>query len=214
VDPGNIVQSTSSSGLVVITQLDPISVIFTTAEDQLQPILAKMHAGQQLTVEAWDRELKNKLADGNLETIDNQIDPTTGTLKLRAVFGNTNGRLYPSQFVNARLLVEQKPNVTLLANSAIQRNSQGTYVWLVKPDQTVTVRPIMVGTTEGDESEITAGLEPGDTVVTVGVDRLEEGGKVAAEVPGEKAAGGKHGGQHNGSHEGQPGGGRSHKSAS
>jgi multidrug efflux system membrane fusion protein len=214
VDPGNIVQSTSSSGLVVITQLDPISVIFTTAEDQLQPILVKMHAGQHLTVEAWDRELKNKLADGNLETIDNQIDPTTGTLKLRAVFGNTNGRLYPSQFVNARLLVEQKPNVTLLANSAIQRNSQGTYVWLVKPDQTVTVRPITVGTTEGDESEITAGLEPGDTVVTVGVDRLEEGGKVAAEVPGEKAAGGKHGGQHNGSHDGQPGGGRSHKSAS
>src|ERR1700722_6084497 len=214
VDPGNIVQGTASTGLVVIAQLDPISVIFTTAEDQLQPILVKMHAGQHLTVEAWDRELKNKLADGNLETIDNQIDPTTGTLKLRAVFGNTNGRLYPSQFVNARLLVEQKPNVTLLANSAIQRNSQGTYVWLVKPDQTVTVRPITVGTTEGDESEITAGLEPGDTVVTVGVDRLEEGGKVAAEVPGEKAAGGKHGGQHNGSHDGQPGGGRSHKSAS
>src|ERR1700722_2851499 len=214
VDPGNIVQSTATTGLVVITQLDPISVIFTTAEDQLQPILVKMHAGQHLTVEAWDRELKNKLADGNLETIDNQIDPTTGTLKLRAVFGNTNGRLYPSQFVNARLLVEQKPNVTLLANSAIQRNSQGTYVWLVKLDQIVTVRPITVGTTEGDESEITAGLEPGDTVVTVGVDRLEEGGKVAAEVPGEKAAGGKHGGQHNGSHDGQPGGGRSHKSAS
>src|SRR5580692_2502285 len=214
VDPGNIVQSTSSSGLVVITQLDPISVIFTTAEDQLQPILVKMHAGQHLTVEAWDRELKNKLADGNLETIDNQIDPTTGTLKLRAVFGNTNGRLYPSQFVNARLLVEQKPNVTLLANSAIQRNSQGTYVWLVKPDQTVTVRPITVGTTEGDESEIVSGLSAGDTVVTVGVDRLEEGGKVNAQVPGEKAAGGKHGGQHNGSPDGQPGGGRSHKSAS
>jgi multidrug efflux system membrane fusion protein len=195
VDPGNIVQSTSTNGLVVITQLDPISVIFTTAEDQLQPILTKMHAGQQLTVEAWDRELKNKLADGNLETIDNQIDPTTGTLKLRAVFGNTNGRLYPSQFVNARLLVEQKQNITLLANSAIQRNSQGTYVWLVQPDQTVTVRPITVGTTEGDQSEITSGLEPGDMVVTVGVDRLEEGGKVAAEVPGEKPREGKPGGR-------------------
>jgi membrane fusion protein, multidrug efflux system len=207
VDPGNIVQSTATSGLVVITQLDPISVIFTTAEDQLQPILTKMHAGQQLTVEAWDRELKNKLADGNLETIDNQIDPTTGTLKLRAIFGNTNGRLYPSQFVNARLLVEQKQNITLLANSAIQRNSQGTYVWLVSPDQTVSVRPITVGTTEGDESEITSGLQPGDTVVTVGVDRLEEGGKVSAQVPGEKPAGGKRDG-------GKPGGGRSHKAAS
>src|SRR6202034_3895921 len=129
------------------------------------------------------------------------IDPTTGTLKLRAVFGNTNGRLYPSQFVNARLLVQQKPNVTLLANSGIQRNSQGTYVWLVIPARTVTVRPITVGTTEGDESEIVAGLEPGDTVVTVGVDRLEEGGRVNAQVPGDKPGAGR-------SRGGRPGGGR------
>ena len=150
VDPGNIVQATGTSGLVVITQLDPISVIFTIAEDALPPIIAKMHAGQQLTVEAWDRENKNKLAEGKLETIDNQIDPTTGTLKLRAVFANEAGKLYPSQFVNARLLVEQKQHVTLLANSGIQRNSQGTYVWLVNPDQTVSVRPITVGTVEGD----------------------------------------------------------------
>jgi len=190
VDPGNIVHASDTNALLVITQLDPISVIFTTAEDQLPPILDKMHAGQQLTVEAWDRELKNKLADGKLETIDNQIDQTTGTLKLRAVFANSNGKLYPSQFVNARLLVEQKQNITLLANSAIQRNSQGTYVWLVNPDQTVTVRPIMVGTTEGDQSEITSGLQPGDAVVTVGVDRLEEGGKVNAQVAGEAPRGG------------------------
>lgn len=186
VDPGNIVQSTGTSGLVVITQLDPISVIFTTAEDQLPPILARMHGGEELPVEAWDRELKNKLADGKLETIDNQIDPTTGTLKLRAVFANANGKLFPSQFVNARLLVEQKQNVTLLPNNAIQRNAQGTYVWLVNPDQTVNVRTITVGTTEGDQSEIVAGLDPGAEVVTIGVDRLEEGGKVSAEVPGEK----------------------------
>jgi multidrug efflux system membrane fusion protein len=211
VDPGNIVQSTATGGLVVITQLDPISVIFTTAEDQLPPILAKMHAGEQLTVEAWDRELRYKLTDGKLETVDNQIDPTTGTLKLRAVFANSNGKLYPSQFVNARLLVEQKPNVTLLANSAIQRNSQGTYVWLVKPDQTVTVRPITVGTTEGDESEIVSGLSAGDTVVTVGVDRLEEGGKVNAQVPGDKPGAVKPAG---GPHNGKQGGGRSHKAAS
>ncbi len=150
VDPGNIVQATAANGLVVITQLDPISVIFTTAEDQLPPILQQLHAGQQFMVEAWDRENKNKLADGKLETIDNQIDPTTGTLKLRAVFANADGKLFPSQFVNARLLVQQKQNITLLPNAAIQRNSQGTYVWLVKPDQTVTVRPITVGTTEGD----------------------------------------------------------------
>ncbi len=206
VDPGNIVHAADTNGLLVITQLDPISVIFTTAEDQLQPILERMHAGQQLPVEAWDRELKNKLADGKLETIDNQIDPTTGTLKLRAVFANSNGKLFPSQFVNARLLVQQKQNITLLANSAIQRNSTGAYVWLVNPDQTVSVRPITLGTTEGDQSEITSGLEPGDMVVTVGVDRLEEGGKVNAQVPGEKPRGGKPGG-------GKPGG-RSHKASS
>jgi multidrug efflux system membrane fusion protein len=226
VDPGNIVHASDANGLLVITQLDPISVIFTTAEDQLPPILEKRRAGQELTVEAWDRELKNKLADGKLETIDNQMDQTTGTLKLRAVFANSNGKLYPSQFVNARLLVEQKQNVTLLANSAIQRNSQGTYVWLVNPAQTVEVRPITVGTTEGDQSEITAGLEPGDSVVTVGVDRLEEGGKVNAQVPGDQTGDGKRGGRPGGGRPGggrpgggrpggaQPGGGRSRKSAS
>jgi multidrug efflux system membrane fusion protein len=211
VDPGNIVHASDANGLLVITQLDPISVIFTTAEDALPPILDKMHAGQQLPVEAWDRELKNKLAEGKLETIDNQIDQTTGTLKLRAVFANSNSKLYPSQFVNARLLVEQKHDVTLLANAAIQRNSQGTYVWMVKPDQTVTVRQVTVGTTEGDQSEITAGLEPGDTVVTVGVDRLEEGGKVNAQVPGDKPRNGKTG---NGSRNGTAGGGKSRKAAS
>jgi membrane fusion protein, multidrug efflux system len=219
VDPGNIVQGTASTGLVVITQLDPISVIFTVGEDQLPPILGKLRAGESLPVEAWDRELKNKLADGKLETTDNQIDPTTGTLKLRAVFANPEGKLFPNQFVNARLLVQQKPNVTLLANSGIQRNSQGTYVWLVNPDHTVAVRPITVGTTEGDESEITAGLEPGDSVVTVGVDRLEEGGKVNAQVPGDKPAGRSGGGRPGGGkpsgdgHGGgaKPGGGHSHR---
>jgi membrane fusion protein, multidrug efflux system len=219
VDPGNIVHASDANGLLVITQLDPISVIFTTAEDQLPPILDRMHAGQQLTVEAWDRELKNKLADGKLETIDNQIDPTTGTLKLRAVFANTNGKLFPSQFVNARLLVQQKQNVTLLPNAGIQRNSQGTYVWLVKPDQTVTVQPITVGTTENDQSEIASGLAPGDTVVTVGVDRLEDGGKVNAQIAGQRGRGGKSGGSSSGGSptgggkpdSGRQGKGRSHK---
>src|SRR5580658_8086131 len=216
VDPGNIVQATATTGLVVITQIDPISVIFTVGEDQLPPILEKMRSGEGLSVEAWDRELKNKLADGKLETTDNQIDPTTGTLKLRAVFANPEGKLFPNQFVNARLLVQQKSNVTLLPNNAIQRNSTGTYVWLINPDRTVNVRSITVGTTEGDQSEIAAGMTPGDTVVTVGVDRLEEGGKVSPEVPGEKSSGkgspGKSGGQRPGA--GKPGGGRSHKAAS
>jgi multidrug efflux system membrane fusion protein len=226
VDPGNIVQSTATTGLVVITQIDPISVIFTVGEDQLPPILAKMRSGDDLSVEAWDRELKNKLADGKLETTDNQIDPTTGTLKLRAVFANPDGKLFPNQFVNARLLVQQKSNITLLPNNAIQRNSQGTYVWLVSPDRTVNVRSITMGTTEGDQSEITAGLAPGDTVVTVGVDRLEEGSKVIAEVPGEKPAGKRGPGKSDGGNPGsripggrkpggeKPGGGRSPKAAS
>jgi membrane fusion protein, multidrug efflux system len=194
VDPGNIVQANSTSGLVVITQLDPISVIFTVGEDQLPPILQRMRGGEELVVEAWDRELKNKLADGKLETIDNQIDPTTGTLKLRAVFANPENKLFPSQFVNARLLVQQKQNVTLLPNNAIQRNSQGTYVWTVDENRTVSVHPIAVGTTEGDVSEITSGIEPGDTVVTIGVDRLEEGGKVNVQMAGEEPKSGKHGG--------------------
>lgn len=189
VDPGNIVQAPGTNGLVVITQLDPISVIFTIAEDQLPSVMDKLRTGQELPVEAWDRELKNKLAEGKLETIDNQIDPTTGTLKLRAVFANANYKLFPSQFVNARLMVDEKQNVTLLPSNALQRNSQGPYVWLVNPDQTVSVRPVAVGATEGDQSEIKSGLEPGDEVVTVGVDRLEEGGKVNAQVPGEKPAG-------------------------
>jgi len=197
VDPGNIVHASDTTGLVVITQLDPISVIFTIAEDQLPQVEAKMHAGAHLQVEAWDRENKNKLAVGTLDTIDNQIDPTTGTLRLRANFENKAGKLFPSQFVNARLLVEEKTGIVVVPNAAIQRNSQTTYVWLVKPDQTVTVRQISVGVTEGDQTEITSGLNAGDVMVTVGVDRLVEGSRVNAQVAGEstKDGGGKAGGK-------------------
>jgi len=193
VDPGNIVHATDTNGLVVITQLDPISVIFTVSEDQLPPVEEKLHAGQTLPVEAWDRENKNKLGSGSLETIDNQIDPTTGTLRLRATFANPVNKLFPSQFVNARLLVDEKRGVTVLPNSGVQRNASGAYVWLVQPNQRVTVRPITVGTTEGDTSEILSGLEPGDAVVTVGVDRLEDNGLVNVQVPGEEPAAGRGG---------------------
>lgn len=194
VDPGNIVHASDTNGLLVITQMDPISVIFTISEDQLPPVLAKIHAGIALPVEAWDRELKNKLGEGKLDTIDNQIDPTTGTLRLRATFENKAGKLFPSQFVNARLLVEEKTGVVLVPNATIQRNSQSTYVWLVKPDQTVTARPITAGVTEGDQTEILSGVEPGDVMVTVGVDRLIEGSKVNAQVAGEAPRGGRGGG--------------------
>ncbi len=211
VDPGNIVHASDTTGLVVITQLDPISVIFTIAEDQLPQVEAKMHVGAQLHVEAWDRENKNKLGDGKLETIDNQIDPTTGTLRLRANFENKAGKLFPSQFVNARLLVEEKTGIIVVPNAAIQRNSQSTYVWLVKPDQTVTVRQIGVGVTEGDQTEITSGLAPGDVLVTVGVDRLVEGSRVNPQVPGEatKDGDGKSGGKQGGKQGGKSGKGKS-----
>ncbi len=187
VDPGNIVHASDSNGLLVITQLDPISVIFTISEDQLPQVEAKLHGGAHLQVEAWDRENKNKLAQGTLDTIDNQIDPTTGTLRLRAIFENKAGKLFPSQFVNARLLVEEKTGVVVLPNAAIQRNSTQIYVWLVKPDGSVTVRPVTVGASEGDLTEITSGVNAGDVVVTVGVDRLLEGSRVNAQVPGEAA---------------------------
>jgi multidrug efflux system membrane fusion protein len=183
VDPGNIVQTADANGLLVITQMDPISAIFTISEDQLQVVLQKMAAGQMLEVDAYDRGGKTKLAQGSLTTLDNQIDPTTGTLKLRATFPNGKGALYPNQFVNAKLLVQEKRGVTLVSTAAIQRNSQATYVYVVKADSTVTVRPITLGTTEGDDSEVTAGLTPGEVVVMTGVDKLQEGSKVAAQIP-------------------------------
>jgi multidrug efflux system membrane fusion protein len=178
VDPGNYVTPADATGLVVITQIEPISVIFTLPEDQLPAIMERMHAGARLRVDAYDREMKTKIAQGWLATIDNQIDPTTGTVKLRANFENRDGVLFPNQFVNARLLVEEKHGVTLIPTAAVQRNAQQTYVFLVKPDSTVTVKAITIGTAEGDESEVTSGLAPGDVAVMTGVDRLQEGTKV------------------------------------
>ena len=191
VDPGNIIHATDTNALLVITQIHPISVIFTLAEDQLPVVLQKMRAGQRLRVDAYDRDWKAKLAEGWLTTLDNQIDQTTGTLKLRATFANENDALFPNQFVNARLLVEEKQGVTLLPTAAIQRNSQTTYVWVVKPDSTVTVRPVTVGTTEGDHAEITSGISPGEVVVMTGVDKLQEGSKVTSHFVGGSNRGGR-----------------------
>ena len=190
VDPGNIVQAADTNGLLVITQMDPISAIFTISEDQLQVVLQKMAAGQTLEVDAYDRAATTKLAQGSLTTLDNQVDPTTGTLKLRATFQNPKGTLYPNQFVNVKLLVQEKRGVTLAPTAAIQRNSQATYVYVVKADSTVTVRPIVIGTTEGDDSEVTSGLVPGEVVVMTGVDKLQEGSKVSTQVPPAKSAAG------------------------
>ncbi len=188
VDPGNIVHATDTNGLLVITQIEPISVIFTISEEQVPPVLERVRAGQHLPVDAYNRDLKTKLSEGALMTLDNQIDQTTGTLRLRALFNNKDDALFPNQFVNARLLVNEKHNVTLVPNTAIQRNAQTTYVYLVKPDQTVTIRPVTVGTSDADESEIVSGLSPSDVVVTTGVDKLQEGSKVNAQIGGAGSA--------------------------
>ncbi|MFZ0960937.1 MAG: MdtA/MuxA family multidrug efflux RND transporter periplasmic adaptor subunit [Terriglobia bacterium] len=187
VDPGNYVTPSQGVGLVVITQIKPITVVFTLAEDQIPPIMQRLHAGARLRVDAYDRDMKIKIAQGWLETVDNQIDPTTGTVKLRANFDNHDGSLFPNQFVNAQLLLEEKQGVTLIPTAAVQRNSQATYIWMVKPDSSVTVRTITIGTQEGDETEVTSGLVPGDQVVMTGVDRLQEGSKVRTPKSAERS---------------------------
>lgn len=178
VDPGNYVAASSATPLAVITQEDPISVIFTLAEDQLSQVVQRVNHGARLTVDAYDREMNKKIVTGVLSTIDNQIDQTTGTVKLRATFNNPGGRLFPNQFVNAKLLVQGRRGVVLLPNAAIQHNSQTTYVYLVKPDNTVTIRPIQLGAADADNTEITSGVAPNDVVVMTGVDKLQEGTKV------------------------------------
>jgi membrane fusion protein, multidrug efflux system len=197
VDPGNIIQTTTN--LVVITQIQPISVIFPLSEDQLPPVYQKMRNGQQLSVDAWDRNGTTKLATGKLTTIDNQIDQTTGSVRMRADFDNSHDELFPNQFVNVRLLVQQKNGVVLLSTAAVQLSGSRSYVWLVKPDSTVTVRDITTGTVEGGDEEITSGLQPGDEVVLTGVDKLQDGQKVNAQVQGQQNGGrGGAGGNPNG----------------
>ena len=178
VDPGNIIHATDTTGLCVITQLEPITVIFTIPEDSLPPVLEKLRAGAHLAVDAYNREQTKKIATGTLLTVDNQIDPNSGTLRFRAEFANKDHMLFPNQFVNARLLLDTKWGATVVPTAAIQRSPQGTFVYLVKADQTVTVRQVKLGPSEGDETAIDAGLAPGDRVVVEGAERLREGSKV------------------------------------
>lgn len=178
VDPGNIVHATDTNGLIVVAQDQPISAIFTVSEDQLPSLLPKIRANEKLPAEAWDHEDKNKLAEGEFSNLDNEIDQTTGTVKIRAIFANEKRSLFPNQFVNVHLLLQEKRGVTLLPTAAVQRNTNKTYVFLIKPDNSVTIREITLGTTEGEQSEVTSGLNPGDKVVMTGVDKLQEGSKV------------------------------------
>jgi multidrug efflux system membrane fusion protein len=182
VDPGNIIHATDTNGMLVITQIQPISVIFTVAEDDLPVVLRKLAAGQHLQAEAYDRANTGKIGTGTLATVDNQIDPTTGSLRLRANFDNSANLLFPNQFVNVRLLVEEKTGITLVNRAVIQRTTSTEYVYVVKDDHTVTVRPITEGVTEGDNTEITSGLAPGEVAVMTGVDKLQEGTPVTVQL--------------------------------
>jgi len=178
IDPGNIVRAGDATGLVVITQLQPITVVFTIPEDNLPPVMKKLQAGEKLSVDAYDRSDKVKLASGTLLTADNQIDPATGTVKLKALFSNSDQALFPSQFANVRMLLEVKDDATVIPVAAIQRGRQGAFVYVVKADNTVTVRPVKLGPIQAEVAAVDAGLEPGEMVVTDGADRLREGAKV------------------------------------
>ncbi len=182
VDPGNIIHATDTTGLAVITQLQPIAVDFSIPEDDLPSLETAMKADPQLPVEAFDRDFKHKLAQGNLLTTDNQIDQTTGTIKLKASFPNQDNSLFPNQFVNARLLVNTIQNATLIPAAGLQRSQQGSFVYVVKPDKTVEMRPVTVQATQGDVIAINKGLAVGDLVVTDGVDKLQQGSHVSVQT--------------------------------
>jgi membrane fusion protein, multidrug efflux system len=178
VDMGNIVHASDTTGLLVITQLQPISVIFTLPQDQLQQVLVKLRAGGQLPVEAYDRDDATKIADGKLATIDNQIDPTTGTYKLKSIFSNENNVLFPNQFVNVHMLVDTKRNLVIVPAAAIQRGPQGTYVYVVSGGDTVNIRVVTIAQTTGNNIGISSGLNGGEVVVIDGQDKLQDGSKV------------------------------------
>lgn len=188
VDPGNYVQTSSTTGIVVITQLQPISVIFSIPEDALTQVLPRMDAGAQLAVTASDRSDSHKIAEGVVSTLDNVIDTTTGTVKVRAIFDNKNDTLFPNQFVNVSLLVNTLQNVVLVPNAAILRGAPGTFVYLVKPDDTVAVQKVEVGPSDNTHTSVLQGLKAGDVVVTDGTDRLKDGAKIRIPPPSTAAA--------------------------
>jgi len=179
VDAGNIVHAADTGGLVIITQLQPITVIFTIPEDSIPAVLEQLRRGVRLPVEAYDREQRKRLAEGALLTIDNEVDPTTGTVRLKAQFPNTDNRLFPSQFVNARLRLETRRGATVVPTAAIQSSPKGPFVYVVRPDRTVAVRQVGVGVTDGDDVSIERGLAIGEQVVVEGAERLRDGAAIA-----------------------------------
>ncbi len=183
MDAGNIIRASDATGLVIITQVDPITVVFTIPQDNLPRVLKQLKAGAKLGVDAWDRDQKNKLAAGFLLSSDNQIDTTTGTIKMKAQFPNPDGLLFPNQFVNVRMVVDTKTGATLIPAAAIQRGARGTIAYVVKEDKTISMRSVTLGPVENDMVAIDGSIAPGELVVVDGIDRLREGAKVEVSAP-------------------------------
>ncbi|HEY2251206.1 MAG TPA: efflux RND transporter periplasmic adaptor subunit, partial [Planctomycetaceae bacterium] len=192
VDQGNIVHANDLTGMAVITQLQPIALVFPISQDEIPRVQKQMNAGQDLTVYAYDRNFKTKLATGKLAAIDSQVDVTTGTVRLKAVFDNEDGMLFPNQFVNARLLVDTQHDALVIPTAAKQSGPSFPFVYVVRPDETVELRPVEVGPTEGAETVITTGLVPGEIVVTDGIDKLKQDAKVSTKDPAKDVAKDKH----------------------
>lgn len=191
IDTGNMIHGSDANGLVMITQTHPIDVIFAIPTDNISAVLAHLRLGETLSVDALDRDGKTQLASGMLLTVDNQIDATTGTVKLKAEFTNADDKLFPNQFVNARLRVETRHNSILMPTAAIQRGTQGTFVYVVEPDKAVSNRPVTLGPVSDDIVTVEKGLAAGEQVVTDGTDKLREGAKVEVTTPGAQAGTGK-----------------------
>ena len=201
VDPGNIVRAGDANGIVVITQLQPISVLYTVPQDLLPALMKRLQSGDEIAVEAWDREQKAKLADGALASADNQVDPQTGTVKLKARFANADRGLFPQQFVNVRMKLDTLHDTVIVPAAAVQRGAQGMFVYVVQPDHTAALRTVKLGPADGQRQSIAEGLRPGEIVVTDGTDRLRPGAPVevaaarpeikppAGNAPGSKGGG-------------------------
>ncbi|MFI5336007.1 MAG: MdtA/MuxA family multidrug efflux RND transporter periplasmic adaptor subunit, partial [Opitutales bacterium] len=178
VDLGNIVHATDAGGIAVITQLHPITILFAIPQDSVLKVMKQFATGAEMKVEAFDRDGRTRLATGKLATVDNQIDPTTGTVKLRAEFDNADETLFPNQFVNVQMVVEELKGATVVPTAGVQRGTAGTYVYVVSPEKTVSVRVVETGPSEKGQIVITRGLTPGEVVVVDGVDKLREGSAV------------------------------------
>jgi multidrug efflux system membrane fusion protein len=201
VDPGNYVTASSSTGIAVVTTISPTTVIFSVAQTDLSPVLVRLGQGATLSAAAYASDDTTKLEDGTLSAVDNQVNTSTGMVKLRASFANADGALFPNEFVNVHLLVNTLTNATLVPSQAVQSGAPGSYVYVVKPDDTASVQTVTTGPTDGTNTVITKGIAPGDVVVTDGVDRLSDGAKVTVAItptamPSGQAAQGKWKGRH------------------